>query len=239
MRERLEEPDFAAGGRRHDLPAGNPDRRAGARGGGIAAAWSARQDCHRRSQRGPHRRHCRRDAQGCRRRARSSSAIPSGAPTTASAPRDVKAKAAAAHRAGPCGHRLHRRDGRRAQGRAHARGSGAAARRVAARYARARPTPWSPTSRYGRSARGSTAVDCRHRRGARLPATRARASASPARGRAMRILYGGSVKPDNAAPIFAVADVDGGAGRRRESQGRRFPRHRRRLRGLTGPPEQA
>ena len=26
----------------------------------------------------------------------------------------------------------------------------------------------------------------------------------------VRILYGGSVKPDNAAAIFAVADVDGG-----------------------------
>ena len=28
--------------------------------------------------------------------------------------------------------------------------------------------------------------------------------------RAMRILYGGSVKPANAAEIFAVPDVDGG-----------------------------
>ena len=27
---------------------------------------------------------------------------------------------------------------------------------------------------------------------------------------AMRILYGGSVKPDNAAELFALPDVDGG-----------------------------
>ena len=31
-----------------------------------------------------------------------------------------------------------------------------------------------------------------------------------AAGAAMRILYGGSVKPGNAKEIFALADVDGG-----------------------------
>jgi triosephosphate isomerase len=39
---------------------------------------------------------------------------------------------------------------------------------------------------------------------------RAQLQAATGRGNAMRILYGGSVKPDNAASLFAQPDIDGG-----------------------------
>ncbi len=39
---------------------------------------------------------------------------------------------------------------------------------------------------------------------------RAQLQAATGRGSAMRILYGGSVKPDNAASLFAQPDIDGG-----------------------------
>jgi triosephosphate isomerase (TIM) len=39
---------------------------------------------------------------------------------------------------------------------------------------------------------------------------RAQLQAATGRGQAMRILYGGSVKPDNAATLFAQPDIDGG-----------------------------
>ncbi len=39
---------------------------------------------------------------------------------------------------------------------------------------------------------------------------RAQLQAATGRGDAMRILYGGSVKPDNAATLFAQPDIDGG-----------------------------
>lgn len=45
--------------------------------------------------------------------------------------------------------------------------------------------------------------------------------ADPVKGGAIRILYGGSVKPQNAAEIIALPDVDGRPGRRgrRSTQG--------------------
>ena len=42
----------------------------------------------------------------------------------------------------------------------------------------------------------------------------------------IRILYGGSVKPDNAAQLLSQPNVDGALDRRREPQSRRFPRDR-------------
>ena len=39
---------------------------------------------------------------------------------------------------------------------------------------------------------------------------RAQLQAATGRGEAMKILYGGSVKPDNAATLFAMPDIDGG-----------------------------
>ena len=39
---------------------------------------------------------------------------------------------------------------------------------------------------------------------------RAQLQAATGRGQSMKILYGGSVKPDNAATLFAQADIDGG-----------------------------
>ena len=39
---------------------------------------------------------------------------------------------------------------------------------------------------------------------------RAQLQAATGRGQAMRIIYGGSVKPDNAATLFAQPDIDGG-----------------------------
>ena len=46
----------------------------------------------------------------------------------------------------------------------------------------------------------------------------------------VRILYGGSVKPSNAARAAVAAEHRRRAGRRRQPQGRRLPRHRRRRR---------
>ena len=64
----------------------------------------------------------------------------------------------------------------------------------------------SPTSRSGRSAPAvATPADvprcCSHPRGL--------VRRYDERGLRIRILYGGSVKADNAAELFAVADVDG------------------------------
>ena len=39
---------------------------------------------------------------------------------------------------------------------------------------------------------------------------RAQLHAATGRGDGMRILYGGSVKPDNAAELFSQPDIDGG-----------------------------
>ena len=39
---------------------------------------------------------------------------------------------------------------------------------------------------------------------------RAQLQAATGHGNTMKILYGGSVKPDNAATLFAQADIDGG-----------------------------
>ena len=43
----------------------------------------------------------------------------------------------------------------------------------------------------------------------------------------MRVLYGGAVKPDNAAELLALPDIDGGARRRRVARGRVVRRDRR------------
>ena len=43
----------------------------------------------------------------------------------------------------------------------------------------------------------------------------------------MRILYGGSVKPDNASELMSQPDIDGGAGRRRQPRPGRFRGDRR------------
>ena len=55
-------------------------------------------------------------------------------------------------------------------------------------------------------------------------------------GGAVRILYGGSVKPDNARALMARRQRQRRPGRRRQPQGPRFPRHHRRLRSLTEAP---
>ena len=39
---------------------------------------------------------------------------------------------------------------------------------------------------------------------------RAQLQAATGRGQSMKILYGGSVKPDNARTLFAQPDIDGG-----------------------------
>jgi triosephosphate isomerase (TIM) len=59
----------------------------------------------------------------------------------------------------------------------------------------------------------------------RAPVLRAQLQAATAACRQMKILYGGSVKADNAATLFAQSDIDGGADRRRLAQGRRLRRH--------------
>ena len=54
--------------------------------------------------------------------------------------------------------------------------------------------------------------------------------------RAVRILYGGSVNPANAAELLAVENVDGALGRRRQPQSRRLPGYCRLLPLGTGRP---
>ena len=56
---------------------------------------------------------------------------------------------------------------------------------------------------------GKVAGDRRHRRDARRAPRAAGRGLRRSAGSGVRILYGGSVKADNAAEIFAVADVDG------------------------------
>ena len=58
-----------------------------------------------------------------------------------------------------------------------------------------------------------------------------------AEGKAMRILYGGSVKPDNARELMARRRRQRRAGRRREPQSQRLSCHHRGLRRLTVAPE--
>ena len=58
-----------------------------------------------------------------------------------------------------------------------------------------------------------------------------------AEGEAMRILYGGSVKPDNARTLMARRRRQRRPGRRSEPQSRRLSCHHRRLRRLTAAPE--
>ena len=65
---------------------------------------------------------------------------------------DVQAKALGGASRRPDGHRVHRRDCRRAQSRAHACRGDAPTRRLAARKGRLPPIPSSPTSRSGPSA---------------------------------------------------------------------------------------
>ena len=69
------------------------------------------------------------------------------------------------------------------------------------------PTSCSPTSRSGRSAPARSPRPSRRRRRSRSCGRWSRAST--AAGEAVRILYGGSLKPDNAAELLALPDVDG------------------------------
>ena len=106
-------------------------------------------------------------------------------------------------------HRLRRRDRGRARRRPDPRPHRHPARRLDPRRRHARHASSSPTSRSGRSA---PAAPRRSPRSPRSTASCARASppASAAEvADGVRLLYGGSVKPGNAAEIFAVEDVDG------------------------------
>ena len=96
----------------------------------------------------------------------------------------------------------------RARGRAPSRGRRGDARRLAARRlgggraGRRLRADLGDRHRQGRDAR-------RRRRDARRDPRRARRAATASAASRIRILYGGSVKADNAAELFAVADVDG------------------------------
>ena len=65
-----------------------------------------------------------------------------------------------------------------------------------------------PTSRSGRSGRAAARRPSRRRRPSPSCARSSRAS-TRTRGQAVRILYGGSLKPENAEELLALPDVDG------------------------------
>ena len=150
--------------------------------------------------------------------------------------REVQAEGAGRAPRRPDGDRLHRRDRGRAPGRADARRGRAAARGLAARQ--------GDGARHGRRLRAG--VGDRHRADRAGVADvaevhgfvrRALQERFGAEGGAMRILYGGSVKPDNARELMARGQCQRRAGRRGQPQGRRFPRHHRGLPCLTRTPE--
>ena len=66
----------------------------------------------------------------------------------------------------------------------------------------------SPTSRCGRSAPAAPRRPSRRRRCTTL--LRQQLHAATEQAGADQLLYGGSVKPDNAAALFAQPDIDGG-----------------------------
>ncbi len=138
----------------------------------------------------------------------SSSAIPSAARITARPTRDVAAKTAGRMGRGADRDRLRRRDAGGARGGPDAGGRRRAARRVIPdgaspeRLVVAYEPVW---------AIGTGKVPTLEQIGAVHGFIRARLverfGAAAAEG--IRLLYGGSVKPGNAADIFAVGDVDG------------------------------
>ena len=85
-------------------------------------------------------------------------------------------------------------------------------RQLAAALAAAPPAAargCSPTSRCGPSAPATSPLPSRPRRRTPSCARGCAELGSPALAAALRILYGGSVKPDNAAELIAQPDVDG------------------------------
>ena len=105
---------------------------------------------------------------------------------------------------------LRRRERGGARGRPDRGGAGApaAGRPRRGRRRRTSPRSSSPTSRSGRSAPGAPPRPSRpRRRCAFIRDVAARFAAPPPT--QIRILYGGSVKPDNAAELLAQPDVDG------------------------------
>ena len=120
-----------------------------------------------------------------------------------------KTQAALAGRPDP--HRVHRRDPGRTRWRQDARTGGQPVRRGAGRAWS--PPSWpawsSPTSRCGPSAPGATPPPPRPSRCIASSAGGCRSGWTPAAARAVRILYGGSVKPDNIAALMTDADIDG------------------------------
>ena len=141
---------------------------------------------------------------------------------------EVRAKAQGRLARRPDRHRLHRRDPRRARGRQDPRRAGPPARRLAA----------GRRDRRQSGGRLRAGLGDRHRPDAdRRPTSRrcttssaAGSSSATARpGDAVRILYGGSVKPSNAKELMARRQRRRRAGRRRQPQSRRFPGHRRGL----------
>ena len=161
-----------------------------------------------RAERRPHRRHLGRDAEGCRRQRMSSSAIPSGAPTTARPTRVVRAKAEAAWRAGlvaivcigetraerEAGATLEMLSRQIAGSRA---GSRHAQRTLIVAYEPvwAIGTGLTPTADDVAEAHAHIRKELAERIGAEAERT--------------RILYGGSVKPSNAGELLSIANVNG------------------------------
>ena len=210
---------------RPGVPRGSarPDRPSGRRGGGLpavrlaagggdaalglAGSRSAPRTCHWEDQGAFTGEVSAADAGRARRAAGRSSATASAGPCSARPTRPRSGAPLAAQADGLDGDLLRRRDPGRARG---GETFEVLDRRPLALGALDPAGWWSPTSRCGRSAPAAT----RPRAGPggpRLPAPAARRDASAADGRArLRILYGGSLKPDNARELLGQPDVDGG-----------------------------
>ena len=122
----------------------------------------------------------------------------------------------------PYGDRLRRARPGGARGRPDARPSSAGSSTPRSRGRHRRPARPSPTSPSGPSAPAARRPPRSPRSTRFMRVTLCRALRGGG-GRGVRLLYGGSVKPENAAEIFALAE------RRRRARRRRLP-HRRRLR---------
>ena len=224
--------------RRDDLPAGDAARAAGrgpSRGSKLLVGG---QDCHAEAARRPHRRYLGRDAGGRGRRGRDRR--PFGAARRPRRARPHGARARRRPRIAPGSPPSSASARRRASARPASRCE-VVRRQLAGLAARWRATAANTVVAYEpvwAIGTGLTPTTADVARGARARSARRWSRASAPRAQAMRILYGGSVKPANARELIARRQRQRRARRRRQPQGSRLswpssrPMHTERSHGV-------